>query len=79
MSYFKTSLAFYYISVLRVEFHDLGAGWTRINVLQEGLDDVVFALSLTLDLWPRVRIAMIPQMKWYVCSPCCLGCCGPNQ
>ena len=66
MSYFEASLAFYHISVLRVELDNLGTGWTSINVLQEGLDDVVFALSLALDLWPRVRSAMVSYVKCYV-------------
>lgn len=50
MSNFEASLSFCHISLLCIELDNLGAGWAFINVLQEGLEDVIITLSLTLDL-----------------------------
>lgn len=50
MSNFEASLSFCHISLLCIELDNLGAGWAFINVLQEGLEDVIITLSLTLNL-----------------------------
>jgi hypothetical protein len=59
VSNFEASLALYDISILLVELDNLGAGWASIDVLQEGLEDVIITLSLALDLWNRVRMTMV--------------------
>lgn len=60
VSHFEASLALCHISVLRVKLHNLGARRAFVDVLQEGLEDVLIALSLSFDLLCRIRITKMP-------------------